>query len=1028
MSRKKTLVMPEEEIVPFLSLTSLRDTHTDLMKDRRQGKPTELFWSQVMEFLRRGQAGGAYLDDDGERATAQSLLDYWENQLFHANYELPETILAEFDPTVFPEIPDNLCPYVGLDAFRAENQHLFYGRSQLVDTLLRHVMVNQLIAVIGPSGSGKSSVILAGLLPRLRDGALPGSRNWRYYDPIVPGSTPLRRLARLLLPEDVDDADQWIARQAAKLGKDSNHLTKLVNTTGDFPIVLIIDQFEETFTLCQDENERAAFIENLLNLIRARGQRHLVIITMRIDYESYLEKVALFKSMFEQGEVRVNAMHAGELREAIEKPAENIGLKFEEGLVDQLIREILGEPAALPLLQFALLQLWDNRERNRITWESYRRLGGVMQALSKTADTLYESLLPEEQVTARRILLQVVRPSEGLEVTRNRVRREELYRGGEAQDRIDRTLEKLVQSRLVHLTKGAAPADDQVEVAHEALVRNWPRLVEWLEDERVALRRRQRLATQAVQWDARGRKNNDSVLLRGWLLEEAKKFEGLSDLETVFVETSEEAVRQAEQVEEDRRQRELAQAQELVRRAEQIAEEQKAKAKAEAIAKENAERLAAEQQRLAAEQKKRADTQRWLLTALAVLFIITVGGLLIGISVQQRQTALEQQQTELELAALSADATIRAQAIAEETLQAERATKQAELATISVEQATTDAQIAISQAEASTRSIIDVTEAAMDVAITATSQRAIVVEAATQTAQAMDTTTTLAAVSVLSTSTPEPAVVIAQYQQIAQLESFIREKDSMPVLLVTGGEFMMGQGPDDPDVGGNAEPARPVTLDDFYIDQYEVSVRQFAAFLNDIGGYENMCRGFYCAITGYETQFTYLLNNFGIMEPKAGNENYPINWVSWYGANAYCVWAGGHLPTETQWEYVARAVDGRIYPWGSAAPNSNLAIFGGSRNQASFFAAFKSIDALPAGVSPFGAYNMAGSVREWVQDIPADDNDKRILRGGSWIKPADELYTYYRESLPADLNALSASALAYWDVGFRCAMPLTARQ
>ena len=1027
MSQTESLTPPEEEIIPFLSLVSLRDTHSELLKERRQSEPTAAFWGQVTEFLQRGQAGGAYLDDDGERATAQSLLDYWENQLFHANLEPPETILAEFDPTVFPEIPDRLCPYVGLDAFQSENEHLFYGRSQLVETLLRHVMVNQLIAVIGPSGSGKSSVILAGLLPRLRDGALSGSRDWRYYDPIVPGSTPLHHLACLLLPQDTANPDEWVTQQVEKLKDDPNHLTELVNQAGDSSAVIIIDQFEETFTLCQDEDERTAFIENLLNLIRARGQRHLVIITMRTDYESYLEKVTLFKSMFEQSEVRVSAMHAGELREAIEKPAENIGLKFEEGLVDQLIREILGEPAALPLLQFALLQLWDNRERNRITWESYRRLGGVMQALSKTADTLYESLLPEEQITARRIMLQIVRPSEGLEVTRNRVRRDELYQGGEATDRIDRVLEKLVQSRLVHLSKGATPADDQVEVAHEALVRNWPRLVEWLEDERVILRRRQRLATQAEQWDARGRNKDDSVLLRGWLLEEAKRFAGLNELETAFIATSEAAVREAEKEEEDRRQRELAQAQELVRRAERIAEEQKAKAAAEADAKKHAEQLAAEQKRLAAEQKKRADTQRRFLVALAVLFIVTVGGLLIGINVQQQQQALEQQQTDLELAALSADATIRAQAIAEETLMAEQETKQAELATISVEQVTTDAQIAISQAEASTRSIIDVTEAAMDVAITATAQQAVAVAAATQTAQAMDAAVTRATVSVLPTSTPEPALVIAQYQQAAQLESFIREKDSMPVLLVTGGEFMMGQGPDDPDAGDNAETARPVTLGSFYIDQYEISVRQFAAYLNDIGGYENMCGGFDCAITGFETQFTYLLNNFSIMEAKVGNENFPINWVSWYGANAYCIWAGAHLPTESQWEYAARAVDGRIYPWGSAAANSDLAIFGGSRNEASFFAAFEPVDALPAGVSPFGAYNMAGSVREWVQESPAIDKERRILRGGSWIKPADQLYTYYRESLPADMNALSISALAYWDVGFRCAMPLTAR-
>lgn len=1012
MSSSKQPLPPEDDFVPFLSLASLRDTHRELMEERRNGKPTAGFWAKVTDFLQRGQASGAYLDVDAERATAQNLLDYWENQLFHEGHEPPEAILADFDPSNFPEIPDHLCPYVGLDAFRAENQHLFYGRSLLIDDLLRHVMVNQLIAVVGPSGSGKSSVVLAGLLPRLRGGALPDSRNWRYFDPIVPGSAPLSRLARLFQPGDVTIAE-WLAEQTAQLRSDHHHLTTLANQSSSVPAVIVIDQFEETFTLCQDEEERTAFINNILNLIRSRGPRHLVILTMRTDYESYLEKVALFKSMFEQGEVRVSAMNAGELREAIEKPAENIGLKFEEGLVDRLIREILGEPAALPLLQFALLQLWDNRERNRVTWESYRRIGSVMQALANTADAIYDSLLPEEQVTMRRIMMQIVRPSEGLEVTRNRVRREALYRGGEAADRIDRVLDKLVQARLVLLTKGVTPQDDQVEVAHEALVRNWPRLLEWLDEERVILRRRQRLATQAEQWDARGCQKDDIVLLRGWLLEEAKRFDNLSPLEKRFVEASEAAVNKATRQEEDRRQRELAQAQELARRAEQIAEEQKAKAKAEALAKEQVE--------IAAEAlKKRNDTQRRFLIALVVLFIVTVGGLILGFNARQQRQAAE-------LAALAADATIRAQAVAEATLVArqtvsarEQATSEAQIATAqaeqtvsAIEQATVTVQIAQSQAEASTRTVLDATADALNAAATSTVQFQIVAAEATRMAEAEAADVSLTPVA--RTPTLEPTAVIGQYMQTAQLDGFLREQDNMPVLFVTGNSFMMGP----------PEAGESVPVDSFYIDQYEVTVRQYANFLNSLGGYENTCAGFDCAVSGFETQFTYLLNNFSVMEAKAGFERYPINWVSWYGAQAYCQRVGGDLPTAEQWEYAARAIDGRVYPWGDEPPTRSRAIFGGSRN--SFTTLLAPVDALPDGVSPFNAYNMAGSIREWVQDTAPGDSDSRILRGGSWISSDDELLTYAQTELPADLNALSVESLGYWDVGFRCAMPLSAK-
>jgi formylglycine-generating enzyme required for sulfatase activity/energy-coupling factor transporter ATP-binding protein EcfA2 len=1002
------------DIVPFLSLASLRDTHRGLIEERRKNEPTPEFWDKVMEFLLRGQAGGAYLDIEDERITAQNLLDYWENLLYHEGLTPPEAILADFDPTQFPEIPDHLCPYVGLTAFREDNKHLFYGRSHLIEDLLRHVLVNQLIAVVGPSGSGKSSVILAGLLPRLQNDALPGSRNWHYFDPIVPGSAPLIRLANLLKPEDVA-AENWVPEQIEKLQGDHTYLTTLVNNTTSNPAVFVIDQFEETFTLCQDEKERMAFINNLLNLVQSRSPRHLVILTMRTDYESYLEKVTFFKSMFEQGEVRISAMNGIELREAIEKPAESVGLKFEEGLVDRLVREILGEPAALPLLQFALLQLWDNRERNRVTWESYRRVGSVMEALANTADTIYESLLPEEQVTARRIMMQIVHPTEGLEVTRNRVRREMLYRTGEASDRIDRVLEKLVQARLVILTEGETPEDDQVEVAHEALVRNWPRLIEWLDDERVVLRRRHRLTVQAEQWDARGRQKDDIVLLRGWLLEEAKNFADLGPVEEAFVEASQTAVDKAARDEEDRRQRELKLAQELVERANQIAEEQKAKAKAEARSKEQAEILAAT-------EKNKAEVQRRFLIALAVLFIITVSGLIFSYNTNKVRLTLERD-------AALAEGTILAQAIMEETLIAEQrqlaleqsttdaqiATTQAEQTVSAIEQATVTVQIAQSQAEASTRSVLDATEAAQDAEATSTAQFQSVAADATRDARA--TATAAALNPVVRTPTLQPTAVIGQFLQAAQLNGFLREKDSMPVLFVTGSQFEMGP----------PDSTRQVEVEDFYIDQYEVTVRQFATFLNELGGYEGLCsKGFDCAFTGFETQYTHLLNNFGILEPKAGFETYPVNWVSWYGAQAYCQWVGGDLPTAEQWEYVARAIDGRTYPWGDGNPTSRLAVYGGSVN--SFSTKLKAVDALLDGASPFGALNMAGSMREWLLDTDLEDENYRLLRGGSWTSSTDKITTYAQTSLPADIQARNITSLDYWDAGFRCAMPTTAKQ
>lgn len=282
-----------EEFIPFMSFTSFRDSHRALLKERRKEKDNaeeNQFWADVTEFLHRGEAAGAFIDNTEDREAAQSLLDYWHNQLFHAGKETPEAVLNDYDITTQPEIPDSRCPYIGLEAFNEDNKHLFYGRDRLIQELLDQVLVNRLVTAVGPSGSGKSSVVLAGLLPKLEDGALPGSASWHYYPTIVPSSTPLIRLAKLLQPADADPVD-WLTENEEAFRKNPNHLAELIQSDTQVPAVLTIDQFEETFTLCEDEQERDAFIENLLGLVNSREARHVVILTMRVDYESYLNRL-----------------------------------------------------------------------------------------------------------------------------------------------------------------------------------------------------------------------------------------------------------------------------------------------------------------------------------------------------------------------------------------------------------------------------------------------------------------------------------------------------------------------------------------------------------------------------------------------------------------------------------------------------------------------------------------------------------------------------------------------------------------
>lgn len=553
------------------SLSSLRSAHSELLKRHRETGSTPELLAEMEEFIYRGRATGALLDTDEDRWASQSLLDYWSAILYRAGREPPDATLAEFESALAPELDDARCPYLGLEAFREKKSNLFYGRQRLLEKLVNHLKQNRLLAVIGSSGSGKSSVVLGGLLPKLKVGALSGSENWHYYSSMVPGVNPLENLARLTQPRDVN-ATEWLQQQVESLQKDPNHLTKLSNDFGDRPSVLVVDQFEEVFSLCRDDSLRQAFIDNLIGLIQSPSVRHTVILTMRTDFESQVARVPVFKDLFEQAQVRMTALDASELREAIEKPAELVGLKFEEGLVEALLQDVLGEPAALPLLQFTLLKLWDNRERNRVTWETYKRLGGGRQALARSADEFYEQLIPEEQVTVKRILLRMVRPTEGLEVTSNRIQRKTLYQTGEARDRVDRVLDKLIQARLVRLTESGTPDDAQVEVAHEALVRNWPRLVSWLEDERVSMRQRLRLKVAVEQWEAYRR--DPSALLRGTLLNDALTYKDLNELETEFIQCSIRAEQKEREAEEERRQRELEQEQRLRAEAESAREQE----------------------------------------------------------------------------------------------------------------------------------------------------------------------------------------------------------------------------------------------------------------------------------------------------------------------------------------------------------------------------------------------------------------------------------------------------------------------
>ncbi len=705
---------------PFPSLPALHTNHLDLVRRQRESGTPADFLSDVSMFIQRGAATGVLLDSEADRETAQGLLDYWATIFYRAGYEPPDATLAEFDPSLAPLLDDSLCPYVGLDAFREGDHAIFFGRQRTVQEIVALLVQHRLIAVIGPSGSGKSSVVRAGVIPALRDGALPGSEQWHAYPPMVPGAMPLMSLARLLAPPHVDP--DWVERQQAGFRADSGHLAKLIADI-QATTVICVDQFEEVFTLCEDEHERDAFIENLLYLIDQPGAQHSIILTMRSDFETFVAREPALQERFADGRVPVTPLSAAELREAIERPAIKIGLKFEDGVVELLLHDLLGEPAALPLLQFTLLKLWENRARNRVTKEAYQRLGGGRLALARSADEFYANLIPEEQVTARRILLRMIRPGEGLEVTSNRIRRAALYRATEANDRIDRVLEKLIQARLVRVSGGDTPEDEQIEVAHEALVRNWPTLVDWLEDERSALSVRRRLEAKAAEWVRLGRGNSglldreQLIEAEHWLASYEAEYLGFDPTLPELVVFSRAAIEEAEQEQEQIRQRELQQAR----------------------------ALAEEQQRRAEAERKRAETEAASNRRLTVLFraLALAAMLLVAAAVW----AITQQQAAQSASAIAQAERITAEA-ARATADAARGTAISQAVQLQTEVAKSSSSAATAQAEG-TRADISA----------ATAQAA---QGDAERQQRLDRANLLAAVSgALAQSQPQLSVLMA---------------------------------------------------------------------------------------------------------------------------------------------------------------------------------------------------------------------------------------------------------------------------
>jgi DNA-binding SARP family transcriptional activator len=393
-----------------------------------------------------------------------------------------------------------ICPYKGLARFEPDDAAYFFGRERLVAELVTHLIGAGLLGVVGPSGSGKSSLVRAGLLPVLREGMLPGSDRWRQLV-IRPGEHPVRELARAV-PGDgaldssgVTDGDREPDDRPSPWQQDGDWLLRAI--AGQDHLLLVVDQFEEVFTTCRDEAERAAFLAALTQGALSPENYATVVIAVRADYYGRCAADPRLAGLLAANHLLVGPMHPHELRRTIELPARRAGLRLEPGLAEAMIGEVTDQPGGLPLLSCALLEGWEHRQGRTLTLAAYQQAGGVRGAVARLAERAWQQLQPGDQDAARRILIRLAGPGEGETVVRRRVSLSELAADGD--ERAAAVLHTLADHRLLTL------GDQTVELAHEALLREWPRLRGWLEEDVQGRALHRHLIGAAKEWDAAGR-------------------------------------------------------------------------------------------------------------------------------------------------------------------------------------------------------------------------------------------------------------------------------------------------------------------------------------------------------------------------------------------------------------------------------------------------------------------------------------------------------------------------------------------
>ena len=420
-------------------------------------------------------------------------------------------------------------PYKGLRPFEEADTADFFGRDALTESLVARLSEphahHRFLAVVGPSGSGKSSAVRAGLVPAIRSGALVGSEDWFVVE-MLPGANPWEELEAALLRIAINPP----ASLHEQLTSDPLGLHRAVKRVLPGPeaeLVLIVDQFEELFTLVDDESTRNQFMDAIVAAAEAPNSQLRLIVTLRADfYDRPLRHGGMSELVTNRMET-VRPLTPEELERATAGPVERIGLGFETGLEARIAADVSNQPGALPLLQYTLTELFDRREDTTLTLDAYQTLGGVEGAVGQRAEKLYTSLDPSAQSVAHQLFLRLVALGEGTSDTRRRVLRSELATITRQPSGLEVVLDTFGRYRLLSFDRDPITRSPTVEVSHEALLREWRRLRDWIDDGRADLQYEKALAAAATGWLASDR--DPSYLLTG---ERLRRFESWNETST----------------------------------------------------------------------------------------------------------------------------------------------------------------------------------------------------------------------------------------------------------------------------------------------------------------------------------------------------------------------------------------------------------------------------------------------------------------------------------------------------------------